>query len=122
LNNQALVFAAFSVTTFVVLYGAYRLLKPTRLGEFSSVIINGQPLKLPVEPVLNLIALGLACAIAAVTGAGMMAEWTTFALYRHAPASSSVVDPIFGRPVTFYLFALPVWQLVTGWLLTLAVM
>ena len=59
-----------------MLYGAFRALKPPRLGEFGSIIINGQPLKLPVEPVLNLIALGLALAIAAATGASMMAEWT----------------------------------------------
>jgi uncharacterized membrane protein (UPF0182 family) len=122
INYQALVFAVFCAATFAVLYGSFRLLKPARLGEFSSILINGQPFKLPVEPVLNLIALGLAGAIAVVTGAGMMANWTAFALYWHAPAQSAVTDPIFGRPVTFYLFALPVWQTVTGWLLTLAVM
>jgi uncharacterized membrane protein (UPF0182 family) len=122
INYQALVFAVFCATTFIVLYGAFRLLKPPRLGEFTSILINGQPFKLPVEPVLNLIALGLAGAIAVVTGAGMMADWTTFALYFNAPASSAVADPIFGKPVTFYLFTLPAWQLLTGWLLTLAVM
>ena len=47
--------------------------------------------------------------IAVVTGAGMMAEWPTFALYWYAPAPApaAVVDPIFGRPITFYLFTLP---------------
>ena len=46
------------------------------------ILINGQPLKLPVEPVLRLIALGgCRCVIAVDTGAGMMAEWPTLALY-----------------------------------------
>ncbi len=120
LDTQALVFGAFAIATFAVVYGTFLALKPARLGEISRIVINGQPLTLPVDPVLKLIALGLALLIAAVTGAGMMADWTTFALYWHAPATA-VVDPIFGRPVTFYLFTLPVWQLVTGWLLTLAV-
>ncbi len=31
-------------------------------------------------------------------------------------------DPIFGRPLGFYLFTLPAWQLIAGWLLTLAVL
>ena len=85
-------------------------------------IINGQPLKLPVEPVLKLIAVGLSLAIAAATGAGMMAEWPTLALYWYAPkAAALMADPIFGRPLSFYLFTLPAWQLVSGWLLTLAV-
>jgi len=122
LNAQALIFTVFAVVTFAVLYGAFLALKPPRLGEFSGLLINGQPLKLPVEPVLKLIALGLALAIAAVTGAGMMAQWTTLALYWHAPLATTATDPIFGRPISFYLFTLPAWQLVTGWLMTLAVM
>jgi uncharacterized membrane protein (UPF0182 family) len=122
LNTQAVIFIAFAVVTFAVLYGAFLALKPPRLGEFSGLLINGQPLRLPVEPVLKLIALGLALAIAAVSGAGMMAAWTTLALYWHAPPSTTGVDPIFGRPISFYLFTLPAWQLISGWLMTLAVM
>ena len=71
---------------------------------------------------LRLIALGLSLVIAAMTGAGMMAEWSTLALYWYAPTAASTVDPIFGRSLTFYFFTLPAWQLLTGWLLTLAVM
>src|SRR5208337_5284359 len=40
----------------------------------------------------------------------------------YAPrATGGVVDPIFGEPLNFFLFALPAWQLIAGWLLTLAV-
>ena len=79
-------------------------------------------MKLPVEPVLRLIALGVSLVIAAATGAGMMVEWPTLALFWYAPrATGGVVDPIFGRPLNFFLFALPAWQLIAGWLLTLAV-
>ena len=35
--------------------------------------------------------------------------------------SGGIVDPIFGKPLNFYLFTLPAWQLIAGWLLTLAV-
>jgi uncharacterized membrane protein (UPF0182 family) len=79
-------------------------------------------LKLPVEPVLRLIALGVSLVIAAATGAGMMVEWPTLALFWYAPlATGQVADPIFGKPLNFFLFALPAWQLIAGWLLTLAV-
>jgi hypothetical protein len=78
--------------------------------------------KLPVEPVLRLVALGVSLAIAAASGAGMMAEWPTLALSWYAPRATGVVsDPIFGKPLNFFLFALPAWQLVASWLLTLAV-
>jgi uncharacterized protein len=121
LNLQSLIFVGSALATFLVLYGGFLALKPERLGEFSSLIINGQPFKLPVEPVLKLIAVGLSLAIAAATGAGMMAEWSTLALYWYAPNTASMVDPVLGRPISFYLFALPVWQLISGWILTLAV-
>jgi uncharacterized protein len=126
LNIQAAVFTAFAVLTFSILYGSFIALKPARLGEFAGgILVNGQPLKLPVEPVLKLIALGVSIAIAAATGAGMMAEWPTLALYwygsANASATAAVLDPIFGRPLTFYLFALPAYQMIAGWLMTLAV-
>ena len=51
-----------------------------------------------------------------------MEEWNTFALYWYAQRNpGSMVDPIFGRPLHFYLFTLPVWQLISGWLLTIAI-
>ncbi|HWW85642.1 MAG TPA: UPF0182 family protein [Vicinamibacterales bacterium] len=123
LDLQAGIFSAFAITTFAVLFGSFTLLTPPRLGELTRVpiLINGQPLKLPVEPVLRLIALVAAAIIAVATGAGMMSEWTTLALYWNAPPpSAAALDPIFGRPLNFYLFTLPAWQTVAGWLTTLA--
>src|SRR5450755_1139888 len=125
LSLQWGVFAAFAATTFLILYGSFLALKRAHLSDLPSghtILIGGRPVKLPVEPVLRLIALGVSLAIAAATGAGMMAEWPTLALVWYAPrATSSAVDPIFGKPLNFFLFALPAWQLVAGWLLTLAV-
>ena len=50
----------------------------------------------------------------------MTAQWTTLALYWHGrsdavrAAAGAVVDPIFGRPLPFYLFTLPAWQLLAA--------
>ena len=118
-------FAAFAAATFLILYGSFVALKRAHLPDLPSghtIFIGGQPLKLPVEPVLRLIALGVTLVIAAATGAGMMAEWPTLALFWYSPrATGSVVDPIFGKPLNFFLFTLPAWQLIAGWLLTMAV-
>jgi uncharacterized membrane protein (UPF0182 family) len=122
---QGAVFAMFAATTFVVLYGSYLALKPANLAVVagSTILIQGQPIKLPVERALRLLALGLSLVIAAITGAAMTAAWPTLALYWYAPSgAASPLDPIFGRPVTFYLFTLPAWQLLAGWLMTLAVL
>src|ERR1700678_3422557 len=119
-------FAAFAAATFLILYGSFLALKRAHLADLPAghtILIGGRPVKLPVEPVLRVIALGVSLAIAAATGAGMMAEWPTLALFWYAPHSTDgVMDPIFGKPLNFFLFALPAWQLVAGWLLTLAML
>src|SRR6267143_2986131 len=120
------IFTAFAVATFLILYGSFLALKRAYLPDLPSghtIFIGGQPLKLPVEPVLRLIALGLSLVIAVATGAGVMLEWPTIALFWYAaPAAGGFLDPVFGKPLNFFLFSLPVWQLIVGLLLTLALM
>src|SRR5437667_6137752 len=125
LSLQWGIFATFAAATFLILYGSFLALKRAHLPDLpngQTIFIGGQPLKLPVEPVLRLIALGISLAIAAATGAGMMVEWPTLALFWYAPRTTGgVVDPIFGKPLNFFLFTVPAWQLLAGWLLTLVV-
>jgi len=126
LNFQADLLIAFTVVTFAILYGAFVLLKPARLDDFAgrAILINGQPLKLPVEPVLRTIAGLVALFIGVITGLGMMATWPTFAQfwYRSQVAVTGVgVEPIFGRSATFYMLALPTLELLAGWFMTLAI-
>jgi hypothetical protein len=126
LSLQWGIFTAFAAATFLILFGSFLALKRAHLPDLPSghtIFIGGQPLKLQVEPVMRLIALGLSLAIAAMTAAGMMMEWPTIALLWYAPRSATgFVDPVFGKPLNFFLFTLPGWQLLVGWLLTLAVM
>jgi len=125
LRVQWVVFTAFAVATFLILYGSFLALKRTHLPNLQSshtIFIAGQPVKLPVEPVLRLLGLGVSLAVAAATGASMMLEWSTLALYAYAPRpTGELVDPIFSKPLSFYLFTLPAWQLLLGWLMTVAV-
>jgi uncharacterized protein len=119
------VFAASFAATFFILYGwflaLWRAYQPDLLSS-GIIFIGKQPVKLPVERILRLIVRVVALLIAAATGAGMMAEWPTFALYWYAPRTTGgLVDPIFGKSLHFYLFTLPAWKFITGWLLTLAV-
>src|SRR5260221_14700120 len=101
LNLQATIFTAFALSSFLALYGVFWALKPARFGELigDTVYINQQPLKLPIDPVLNLTALALPLLVGVVTGTSMMDRWTTLALYWHAPPGMTGLDPIFGRPL-----------------------
>jgi uncharacterized protein len=123
LSLQAATFAVFTLLTFLVIYGVFRTLKPDRLDALlgSTILVNRRPVALPVERFFNLIGIGLSAIIAVVTGLSMTTRWMTLALYWQAPRRATTLDAIFGRTLDFYFFTLPAWQLIAGWLLTLAV-
>jgi hypothetical protein len=118
-------FAAFAVLTFLVLYGAFLAFRHGHTGdlpETHTIFFAGRPIELPVAKFLRSVAAIAAVLISAATGFAMESQWPTLALFWYAPATATnPVDPILGRPLGFYLFTLPAWELIAGWLLTLAV-
>src|ERR1700728_2439662 len=76
INLQAATFAAFAILSFVAIYGAFLALKPARFDQLigGRIMINEQGVEVPVEPVLKLVALGLAFAIAVANAGGMMSS------------------------------------------------
>ena len=119
------IFAAFAALTFLILFGIFSALKRAHRDDLPSdhtVFIAGQEVKLSLKPVLRIISIGGSLIIAVITGGTMAAQWQTLALWWYAPQTAGVMaDPIFGKPLGFYLFTLPAWQLIVGWLLTLSV-
>jgi uncharacterized protein len=59
--------------------------------------------------------------VAVLSAISMSQAWPEFALYlnsQHADAS----DPIFNRDISYYLFKLPVLEMLSGWLVTIAML
>ena len=121
---EAEVFAVAAAVTFGLLYGALTYMRKIHgddLPNDHAIMINGRPVSLPVGPALRWISLAVAIVLSLLTGLVMMSDWPTLALFLNAPtAANAVADPIFGKPLNFYLFTLPAWELIDGWLLTLA--
>jgi hypothetical protein len=119
------IFATFFVLTFLILLGAFSALKRAHADDLPNdhtLIISGQEVKLSLKPVLRIVSIGGSLVIAMLSGGAMAADWQTLALWWYAPrATSAITDPIFARPLDFYLFTLPAWQLILGWLMTLSV-
>jgi len=119
------IFAGFGAATLVILLAAFWALKRTHQDDLPgahTILIAGREVRLSIEPVLKLVALAGSVLVALATGGAISAQWQTLALWWYTPQmASGVVDPIFGRPLGFYLFTLPAWQLILGWLLTLGV-
>ena len=118
------IFAASFAATFFILYGWFLALRRAYQPDLLSsgiIYIARQPVKLPGERILRLIAVIVTLLVAAATAAmsGGMAD--VRALLVRAARNGGIVDPIFGRSLHFYLFPLPGWQLIAGWPLALAV-
>jgi uncharacterized protein len=123
LNLQWAIFAAFTLATFVILFGAFSTLKRGHLGDLPrdhTIILGGQPVKLSIEPVLRVGGWIVCVGGALVTGVSMMDDWPTLALWWYSPVSGAA-DPVFGKPLSFFLFTLPAWHLILDWMLTMSV-
>jgi len=116
--------AVFAVATFVILFGAFSALKnahQTDLPRDHKIIFGGQPINLSVEPVLRIAGWIVSIAGAFLAGVSMTDDWPALALWWYSPrGGSGVADPIFGKPLSFYLFTLPAWHIIVDWLLTMS--
>ncbi|MEO6924060.1 MAG: UPF0182 family protein, partial [Bryocella sp.] len=118
------ILAAFTVVTFAILFAAFTVLKRLQqdgLPRAHEIVLQGSTVNLPVGPVLRFLTWAVSLGAAVITGVSMLANWPTFALFFYAPRTANLTDPIFSRPISFFLFTLPAWQLLLDWALTLAI-
>ncbi|CAN5318566.1 UPF0182 family protein [soil metagenome] len=117
------VFAVFTVLTFVILGGGfYFLQKWFALDKLAPrrLFVNKQPLTVDVNRYLKPAGWIVAAVLGVLSGLEISSDWQAWMLYLHQPATA-MADPIFGRSVGFYLFSLPIYELLGGWLMTMAV-
>jgi uncharacterized membrane protein (UPF0182 family) len=70
-----------------------------------------------VEPYANQLIPAVSAVIALLVGVAAAARWQTFLLWHSAgPVQFGVQDPVFHRDPSYYIFILPFWQFVQGWL------
>lgn len=115
-------FFIFLLLTLIILRGAFLLLEKVfaiNVMERRVVMINNQAVQIAPARFIRPVAWGVAVVISLITGLSMVAEWREFALYLNQPATL-MPDPIFQKPLGFYLFTLPVYQTISGWLLFLS--
>jgi uncharacterized membrane protein (UPF0182 family) len=116
-------FLVFFVLTAAILRGGFWLIERA-FASFNigprTVFINQQPVSISIGRFLRPIAWVVAIIAGLIFGLGMREEWRDFALYFHAP-QTTLADPIFNKPVSFYLFTLPVYDSISSWLLALTV-
>ncbi|HYY59006.1 MAG TPA: UPF0182 family protein, partial [Pyrinomonadaceae bacterium] len=114
-------FFIFALLTVIILRGAFWLFERFfKTSAFSprTVMVNNQSMEISPARLLKPLAWAVSIIFGLIYGLGMSAEWQPFALYLNQPATTGS-DPIFNKPLGFYLFTLPVYQLLNSWLVML---
>ncbi len=115
-------FLAFLLITAGILRAAFWMLERTfsvQTMEKRTIVVNNQPIQFAPGRFIKPIGWIVAALFGVFNGFAMKADWQVFALYfNQVPAAT--VDPIFNKPLSFYLFSLPFYDLISGWGVTLA--
>ena len=115
-------FLAFAVLTLAILRTAFWLLERTFAAqpfEKRTIVVNNQSIQFSPERFVRPVSWVLAALFGIFYGFAMKAEWQKFALYFNQ-LPTATPDPVFNKPLGFYLFSLPVYDLISGWTITLA--
>ena len=117
--SGAAVAAAAAVSVFLILYlnlrPLLRLRPLARVVELRPVGDTRTYRRIVAGLSPGRLAALLAAVVAIVAGLGAANAWPVFQAFLHQ-TPFGVQDPVFGRDVAFYVFALPAYQEVYGWL------
>jgi uncharacterized protein len=110
--GSAILTALLLSATFLLfqrLFGAYAF-------EQRTIVLNNQPFQFSPAKFIRPLGWFIAALVGLVYGLNLKEHWRQFALFWHQP-STNVYDPIFGKSLGFYLFSLPLYDVLSAWLL-----
>ncbi|MDQ3820935.1 MAG: UPF0182 family protein, partial [Acidobacteriota bacterium] len=119
-RTKLFVFLIFTALTIAILRGAFWLLERAFSAstlERRTLVVNNQTISINPARLFRPAAWILSVLIGIGFGLGMKEGWREIALYLNQPAAPTPDDPIFHKPLSFYLFSLPVHQILSGWLI-----
>jgi uncharacterized membrane protein (UPF0182 family) len=110
--GSAILTALLLSLTFLLfqrLFGAYAF-------EQRTIILNNQPFQFSPAKFIRPLGWFIAALVGLIYGLKQKEHWRQFALYWNQP-STNIYDPIFGKSIGFYLFSLPLYDLLSAWLM-----
>jgi uncharacterized protein len=118
-----ILFGVFAVLTLLILRGGFYLLEKAFAVDTlapRTILINRERVNINFARFLRPAGWVAAIVFALGFGLSFSAGWQSWILFLHGPAGASA-DPIFGNSVGFYLFRLPIYNELAGWLTSMAV-
>src|SRR6185369_873660 len=120
---KALLFVGSAVLTALLLSATF-LLFQRLFGAYAfesrTIILNNQPFQFSPARVIRRLGWLVSGFFGLIYGFQLKDSWRQFALYLNQPPTSTY-DPIFGKPLGFYLFSLPLYDLLSSWLFGIAI-
>ena len=118
LETQILLGVATGIAFFLILYGNVTLAR--RLAPREVLVAADDTLGLPspemLEPFVRRLALPVSVILALIAGSLGTDRWE-LVLKALNPTPFGIRDPLFHRDVAFYVFQLPLWSSLYGWLM-----
>ena len=118
-KTKLALFAVFAVLTSLLLSATF-LLFQRLFGAYAfenrTIILNNQPFQFSPAKFIRPLGWVVSIVVGLIYGFQLKDHWRQFALYWHQPATA-FHDPIFGKPLGFYLFSLPLYDSLSSWLL-----
>jgi uncharacterized membrane protein (UPF0182 family) len=122
LRAQSAVFLTVGIVTTIALWLIFRLVTPPPGYTRKPFLQFGQEsISIPTSDTLKKLALPASIVFGVLFGITFAADWNTFALFLNRTDTQGVVDPIFNRPLSFYLFTLPVLENLSSWFLAISI-
>ena len=112
-------FAGFAILTALLLSATF-LLFQRLFGAYAfesrTIILNNQPFQFSPAKFIRPLGWFVAVLFGLIYGFKMKEHWRQLALYWYQP-STATHDPVFGKSLGFYLFSLPLYDVLSSWLL-----
>ena len=84
--------------------------------ESRTIILNNQPFQFSPAKFIRPLGWIVSALFGLIYGFNLKEHWRQFALFWNQP-SSTTYDPVFGKSLSFYLFSLPFYDVLSSWLL-----
>ena len=118
LRTQVLLGVVTAAAFFLILY--LNVLLAWRLSPRDAIVVADDALGLPspevLQPYVRRLALPVSVVLALLVGWAGTGRWE-LVLQALNPTPFGIRDPLFGRDVAFYVFQLPLWNSLYGWLM-----
>jgi len=110
-----LLFGALTAIMLRATFWLFQKLFGSSAFEPRTIVVNNQPVQFSPGRIIRPLAWVISLAVGLIYGLSLKESWQKFALYLHRPQTGNP-DPMFGKPLGFYLFSLPVYDAVSSWL------